>query len=315
MRLTRQAALAIALIAGLLAALLAWTFIGQQNKPKPKAVEMVQIPVPVRTIPPGAELSVAMFKLAQQQKDQLAANVVTDPGMLQGRIAVLELPEGQPVRAEQVQERSARLGMAYALNPGLRGMAVSLDVIGTVGDFIKPLDHVDVLTAFKQENQVVVRTLVQDVVVLAIGQTVTAAPPASSATEETSETKKEAAPPRKAETPVTLALTPAQSQIILTADQAGDLRLTLRGKDDGSVVPLPPANSWTMVGPIPKSQASGTTGAPSASAATPQPATASAAPATIQPAVAQAGATQPALPKQPYVEVIRGTTSEIVVPK
>ncbi|MBU0606386.1 MAG: Flp pilus assembly protein CpaB, partial [Armatimonadetes bacterium] len=249
MRLTRQAALAIALIAGLLAALLAWMFIGQGGKPKAKVQETIQIPVPVQTIPAGTELQVEMFQVTEQAKDLLTASVVTDLQSLPGRIAVVELPEGQPVRAEQVQERSARLGMAYALNPGLRGMSVSLDVIGTVGDFIKPLDHVDVLMAYKREDQVVVRTLVQDVVVLALGQTITSAPPAAS--EESSETKAEPAPPRKTETPVTLALTPAQAQIILTADQAGELRLTLRAKNDGVVVPLPTSTSWSMVGTLP----------------------------------------------------------------
>jgi len=325
MRLTRQAALAIALIAGLLAALLAWMFIGKQNKPKPKAPEMVQIPVPIRPIPAGTELQTTMFELAQQQKDQLTANIVTDAQTLVGRIAVTELPEKQPIRIELVQERSARLGMAYALNPGLRGMAVSLDVVGTVGDFVKPLDRVDVLTSFKQDSQVVVRTLVQDVVVLAIGQTVTAPPPSGTQAEETSETKKEAPPPRKTETPVTLALTPAQAQVVLTADQAGDLRLTLRARNDNSVVALPVANSWTMVGTVPKAQGAGgpQQGPPSATAATPG---GSAQPAGGPPPVqvggtAEAGGAHGAtagagskLPKKPFVEVIRGNNSEYVVP-
>jgi Flp pilus assembly protein CpaB len=195
MRLTRQAALAIALIAGLLAALLAWVLIGQGGgKPKPKVQEMIQIPVPINTIAAGTELQAGMFEVTEQAKELLPTNVVADAQAMAGYIAVLELPEGQPVRVEQVQERSAKLGMAYALNPGLRGMAVSLDVIGAVGDFIKPLDHVDVLTSFRREDKVVVRTLIQDVVVLALGQTIVAETPAATS-EGTSETK--AAPAAK----------------------------------------------------------------------------------------------------------------------
>ena len=319
MRLTRQAALAIALVAGLLAALLAWVLIGQGGgKPKPKAQETIEIPVPLKTIPAGTELQAAMFRTGVQAKDLLTANVVTDAQALVDRIAVQELAEGQPVRVEQVQERSARLGMAYALNPGLRGMAVSLDIIGTAGDFIKPLDHVDVLTSFRQDSQVVVRTLVQDVVVLAIGQAIVATPPPAAA-EETSETKAEPAAMRKSETPVTLALTPAQAQIILTADQAGDLRLTLRAKHDSAVVPLPTSNSWSMVGAMPKGQVGGPDGA-SASGATPQPAAAEGPPpdGVPGPGGSPTGAPQqtgPKLPKQPYVEVIRGGETEIVVPQ
>jgi pilus assembly protein CpaB len=324
MRLTRQAALAIALVAGLLAALLAWVFIGQGAKPKPKVQETVQIPVPAETIPAGTELQATMFLLSEQPKEQLTTNIVTDAKQLEGLIAVLELPKGQPVRAEQVQQRSARLGMAYALNPGLRGMAVSLDVIGTVGDFIKPLDHVDVLTSFTDDKQVVVRTLVQDVVVLAIGQTIAAPPPAAASAEQTSETKTEAAAPRKTATPVTLALTPAQAQIVLTADKAGELRLTLRARKDDAIVALPATNSWTMVGAVPKSSNSGSGEGPSATTATPAPTTAPAPTAPAAPADApaatgapQAGAATPSgpqRPRKPYVEVIRGNQSEIVVP-
>jgi Flp pilus assembly protein CpaB len=320
MRLTRQAALAIALIAGLLAALLAWVLIGQGGgKPKPKVQEMIQIPVPINTIAAGTELQAGMFEVTEQAKELLPTNVVADAQAMAGYIAVLELPEGQPVRVEQVQERSAKLGMAYALNPGLRGMAVSLDVIGAVGDFIKPLDHVDVLTSFRREDKVVVRTLIQDVVVLALGQTIVAETPAATS-EGTSETKAAPAAMRKTETPVTLALTPAQAQIILTADQAGDLRLTLRAKNDYSIVPLPTSNSWSMVGAIPTAQAGGGPEGPSASEAAPQPAaaagpTAGGVPATDRQPAATPHQTGPKLPKKPYVEVIRGNETEIVVPE
>lgn len=325
MRLTRQAALAIALVAGLLAALLAWVFIGQGAKPKPKVQETIQIPVPAETIPAGTELQATMFLLSEQPKEQLTTNIVTDAKQLEGLIAVLELPKGQPVRAEQVQQRSARLGMAYALNPGLRGMAVSLDVIGTVGDFIKPLDHVDILTSFTDDKQVVVRTLVQDVVVLAIGQTISAPPPAAS-TEQTSETKTEAAGPRKTATPVTLALTPAQAQIVLTADKAGELRLTLRARKDDAVVALPATNSWSMVGAVPRSSSSSGEGAsvttatppappaPPASAQTAPEAPADTAATTRAPQAGAATTSGPQRPHKPYVEVIRGNQTEIVVP-
>jgi len=320
MRLTRQAALAIALVAGLLAALGAWIFIGQQQGKvqAPPPAEVVSLPMPIKTIPAWTELHPDMFQLQQVKKEQVPVNVITDLQGLEGRIAVSDLPEKQAVSVGQVAEKSKRLGIAYALNEGLRGMSVSLDVVGAVSDFVQPGNHVDVMCSFQQDGQVVVRTIVQDVTVLAMGQTTSVAPPveAEGAAGQPAAPKAEAAP-RRAETPVTLALTPTQAQIVLTADKAGDLRLALRPTDDRSIVPLPTANSWTMVGAIPAKASA----RPSAAAATPQPAAGQAAPApTTTTAGGAVMAQQPGAvtvgprPNKPYVEVIRGGVREYIVP-
>lgn len=321
MRLTRQAALAIALVAGLLAALFAWMFIGQQKPKTPPPPQTVEVPVPREAIPAGTELQGAMFRMAAAPAAQVTAATVTDPQALEGRIAVAELPAGQPVQTIQIQERSAQLGMAYALNEGLRAMAVSLDIIGAVGDFIKPMDRVDVLLAYRDNNYVVTRTLVQNVVVLALGRTVTVAPPSTASTTAQGQEPTQEAPPRRTETPVTLALTPQQAQIILAADQAGDLRLTLRARGDNGVVPLPNTQSWSLVGPIPKP---GTGGAAAGQPAQQQQAQGQAPqqPAA-QPATRQAQPTGPAGVVAPpaekippgAVEVIRGGEREYVVPE
>jgi pilus assembly protein CpaB len=320
MRLTRQAALAIALVAGLLAALGAWIFIGQQGKTKaPPPVTTVTIPLPVRTIPAWTELQSEMFQNTELKKEQVPVNAVMDVQSLVGRIATADLVEKQPILVTQVAEKNKKLGVAYELGPGVRGMSVSLDVVGAVGDFVQPGNHVDVLSSFQQENQVVVRTLVQDVVVLGIGQSTSVAPPPAEGQEgENAATKRDTAP-RRTETPVTLAVTPTQAQVILTADKAGRLRLTLRAMGDRGVLPLPTTNSWSMIGPLPAKQTGGTQ-SPSVSKATPQPqsgttqttagGTAAGSTATAAPA-----ATAPVRPKKPYVEVIRGDEREYVVPR
>jgi pilus assembly protein CpaB len=326
MRLTRQAALAIALVAGLLAALGAWVFIGKQQgkaKPPPEAA-MVALPVPLKAIPAWTELHPDMFETVQVKKEQVPVNAVTDLASLDGRIATADLAEKQAVLVGQVAEKTKRLGVAYALNPGVRGMSVSLDVVGAVGDFVQPGNHVDVLSSFEEEGQVVVRTIVQDVLVLALGPTTSVAPPPPATTEgegAAPEGGAQATPPRRVETPVTLAITPTQAQLILTADKAGDIRLTLRAMGDRSILPLPSAQSWTMIGQVPKQQTgAAAAGAPSASAATPAP---GAAATTGQaaggvtaggPARTGAGAAPPVKPKKPYVEVIRGDTREYVAP-
>lgn len=322
MRLTREAALAIALIAGLLAAILAWTMFSKQKVGGAKeAPQTVLVAVPLQTVPVGAELRADMFQKKALEATQVPTNAIQDPQILEGLIAVTELPAGQPVRPEQVRKRSAQLGMAYALNEGLRAMAVSLDVVGTVADFIKPMDHVDILMVYRDNGHVVTRTLVQDVVVLAVGQTVT--PPAPAQEEGAQEgAGAKAEQPRRAQTPVTLALTPQQAQLVLAADEAGDLRLTLRARNDRSIVPLAEVKSWTLVPPTPKQQQGqpAAQSQPSAAGQTkpaaPQaPAAAASGPKAGETAAQASAPPEAKLPRDAYVEVIRGSAREIVVPE
>ncbi len=321
MRLTREAALAIALIAGLLAAILAWTMFSKQRAGAPKeAPQTVLVAVPQQTVPVGAELRADMFQKKALEATQVPTNAIQDPQILEGLIAVTELPAGQPVRPEQVRKRSAQLGMAYALNEGLRAMAVSLDVVGTVADFIKPMDHVDILMVYRDNGHVVTRTLVQDVVVLAVGQTVT--PPAPAETEEGAPegAGAKAEQPRRAQTPVTLALTPQQAQLVLAADEAGDLRLTLRARNDRSIVPLSEVKSWTLVPPPPKQQPGQPAAQAPPAAGQAKPAAAQAPAAAGEPKARETATQAPAppeakLPREAYVEVIRGSAREIVVPE
>jgi len=320
MRLTRQAALAIALVCGLLAAILAWVWISRQAKPTQVVPQKVLIPVPLKIIPAQTDLRPDMFRSVSLDRLKVPAGVVLSEQEFQGRVSLSELTEGQPVKTNQVAVRSSALGLAYGVTPGLRGVTVALDGVGTVGDFVKPGNHVDILASFQKEGQVVVRTVVQDVVVLAVG--------ASTSVELTKEEEakpgakpeeKAATPARRQETPVTLALTPYQAQLILTSDIAGKLRLVLRAMGDRVATPLPSSNSWSLVGSIPKAPS-----APSTTAAAPQPTPPAQPAAPTQPGVVQgpqafgAPPTQPppvpGQPRRPSVEVIRGGQREIITP-
>jgi pilus assembly protein CpaB len=318
MRLTRQAALAIALVCGLLAAILLWVYISRQSKPVAKTPEAIEVPVPIKTIPAQVDLQPAMFKKASFERAKLPANSVTTDQAFSGRVSLVELVQDEPVRAEQIAIRSKQLGLAYSMRDGQRAMSVALDVVGAVADFVQPGNRVDVLVSFQREGRVVVRTIVQDVLVLAAGLSTSATFPtqasAGAAADKTAPDK--TANAKRPDIPFTLAVTPNQAQVILTADVAGDLRLLLRPMGDAAVVPLPTSNSWSLIGPLPSNTPAGSqTGAPAA----PAPPAPAVAPGYYGPQGSQAwgGApTQPPppTPRRPSVEVIRGGQREIVTP-
>lgn len=295
-------------------------WIGQQKKPVEKTPETVQVPVPIQTIPAQTDLMPEMFKKVTMQKAQVAANVVVNERDLVGRINRTELVMDKPVTAEQIAVRSNELGLAYTINRGQRAMSVALDIVGAVCDFVQPGNRVDVVATFQREGKVVVRTLVQDVLVIAAGTALNPPAPAAAVTTTGAlpAAKVDPNPPKRPDMPFTLAVTPEQAQIIIAADVTGDLRLVLRRMGDHSVVPLPTANSWTLIGPLPEDKKGG---GPAAPAKGPEgPPTTPAAAARTAASLANAfGATPaappPVAPAKPAVEIIRGSQREIVTPQ
>ena len=318
MRVTRQAALAIALICGLLAAVLAYMWIGQQSKPAEKAPETVQVPVPISKIPAQTDLQPTMIKQVTMERAKVPANAIVYDQAFVGRISMSDLAPDQFVLDTQIAQRTKALGLAYGIARGQRGESIQLDIVGAVTDFVQPGDRVDVLMDYVKNEKIIVKTVLQDVLVLAQGTSTDRTPlpsPATTAAGGAAPAKTDNMPAKRAEMPYTLAVTPAQAQLLYLADKTGDLRLTLRGMGDHEILPLPPVNSWTLIGPIPKDGNSGGAPAPSAAAATPQPAPQPAPQPTPQVApAAPAYPVAPAAPRKPSVEVIRGGQREIVVP-
>ena len=295
-------------------------WIGQQNKPVQKAPETVEVPVPVRTISAQTDLMPEMFKKVTMQKTQVAADVVINEADLVGRINRTELLMDKPVTAGQIAVRSNALGLAYTINSGQRAMSVALDMVAAVCDFVQAGDRVDVVATFGHEGKVVVRTLVQDVLVLAAGTAInprTLAPAAAATPGAATPPPAEQNPPKRPDMPFTLAVTPEQAQIIIAADSAGKLRLLLRRMGDHSIVPLPSANSWTLIGPLPDDKKSGAESSGSPNPEGPPPSGPSV--RSVEAAPTRYGAAPtappPVLPAKPSVEIIRGNQREIVTPQ
>ncbi|NPV48528.1 MAG: Flp pilus assembly protein CpaB [Armatimonadetes bacterium] len=312
MRLTRQASLVIALVCGLLAAVGAWIWISQQRAKTTKAPTTIEVPVPTQVIPAQTELKPNMFRRAAFEPGKLPSDVVTSPEMLQNQVSLIELPPEQPIRQGDIAPKS-RMGLAFAVPRGYRALAVPLDIVGNVGDFVKPGNRVDVLASFERDKEVVVRTVVQDVQVLSVNQD-TARAEGEKAAEGSAEGEKTTARQggRAATTPVTLALTPAQAQVVLASEMAGKLRLALRATGDVGVAALPPANSWSLTGPWPKAEKAAAEGE---KAPAPQQAPVVVNTAPTGPTTWGGPPVPPQKPRRPSVEVIRGGQREVVTPE
>lgn len=218
--LSRRLPLLLAVLFGLLAALAVNAYIRrlQQEQAVGPMVPVVvaRVGIAERSVISAAQLDVREVPQAYAHPEALHA--------LQeavGRVAAADFVAGEPILTSKLLARGARTGLAYAIPPGKRAITIAVSEVKGVGGFIMPGDVVDVIvTVDSGEGKAVTRTLVQGVQVLATAQEVDDRPGQR---------------PRVVSS-VTLALTPAQVETVILADETARIRFALRPAGDARPV-------------------------------------------------------------------------------
>jgi pilus assembly protein CpaB len=206
-------------------------------------------------IPRGQQIQPADLVLMPIH-DHLPPDAVTHLDAAVGRVAIADIPPFTLLVGDRISSDPARAGLAQTVPLGYRAVAIRTTDEIAVGNFIRPGDHVDIELVLhenvlpKQDeaqqardgNPSLARTLLQDVQVLTVGDTLSAipAPPA-------------AANARAPEPPhtVTLALTPDQASILALGRGLGTIYLTLRNPTDLQTVEATTAHLPQITGMTP----------------------------------------------------------------
>jgi pilus assembly protein CpaB len=236
--------LVAALAAGGIAAWTALAFRGQ-----PPVVAIVEPPPP----PPVQDVLVASSDLGLGQtltKDNMRWQSWPDSALnpayisraarpdaletLAGRIVRNRMPANEPIRNENLVPLNASF-LSTRLPPGKRAVAVTISAQNTAGGFILPNDRVDVIVtvAADEKSDPVSRTILRNVLVLAIDQTVDEQSKEEPGKDEKGPAKASAVVGKTA----TLELSSSQAEILTSGERTGTLSLALRSAaDNGEAV-------------------------------------------------------------------------------
>jgi len=235
MSAARLIVLVIALAAGGLAALLASRgdsppppqVVVQETKPQ---IETTEVLVAKEDIGIGQTLTAANVDWVVWPAANVGSQFIQKKDSpdalngLSGSIVRIAFASGEPIREAKVIKAGTSGYIAAMLPKGMRAIAMEISPEAGAGGFILPNDHVDVILTrvekLSQEEFVTAETILADVRVLAIDQTV----------EE-----------RNGQRTIvgkiaTLALTPRQTETLALARRMGSLSLALRGLRDSSEV-------------------------------------------------------------------------------
>ena len=154
-----------------------------------------------------------------------------------GQVAVVPIKKGEQLSLNKITEANMRTGLAPQITPGKRAMAVSVDETSSVSKLLKPGDRVDVIAVLDLggNNQKIAKTVLQDVVILAVGRYITnnlarkVDIDAGSGKEKVRSLSE-----FDGYNSVTLELDPPQAQMVaaIAGGAANKLILTLRNNDD-----------------------------------------------------------------------------------
>lgn len=169
--------LLIALVLGILAALVSTSAIRSAEKRARDGWDPVQVICAAADVDEGTELDETMVQVCD-----LPSRVVTDSfirvedsgdnvSAVDGQRVLVPLKKGDPILYSHF-ESAQEISLSESVPQGLRAVAVEVTEKSSVGLWIRPSDHVDVVGTFRdlETRELMAVTLLQNVVVLATGK-------------------------------------------------------------------------------------------------------------------------------------------------
>lgn len=192
----------------------------------PQAPALSQIVVAAKDLPIGVTLTSNDVTLLDWYSATLPTGAFTKTDAVLGRPLLFPLVAKEPVVDRDLGVQGAGIGLAGKIPEGMRAIAVRSNEISGVAGFLYPGSHVDCMLTFTPPGGKMpqTQTVLQDVEVLAAGQTIEPDPQGK---------------PQKVNV-VTVLLTPQDSQKLQLASGQGNIQFVLRSGADQKQAALQP---------------------------------------------------------------------------
>ena len=179
----------------------------------PRNVVVAAIDIPARTT-----ITPNMLRETTLPQGVVERDALTSASDANGQLSLITIPQGSQVTSSKVGHPSD-VGLPVRLAPGKRAISIQIDKVKGISGLLEPGDRVDVLAIPPRNGNEAqlphTATILRGIRVLAVGASM----------ETTSATP---SPDYQNSTTVTLEVTPAQADLLASADANTTLRLALR---------------------------------------------------------------------------------------
>jgi len=213
----------ITLLLAVSTGLLTYKYLSDVRKPAGAGPTVGQVTAKVK-IPSGTRITADMLETREVPKEYAHPSGVRDVSAVVGQYAVVDILPGDVIVSDRVAQDRSVNELPYKIPSGKRAITVPVTALTGVAGLIKPGHHVDVLVSYKISDTPLdykVMTLVQDVLVLAVGSEMQ---------------KKDGV--QQADN-VTLAVSPNEAELVALGESIGKIKLVERPSSGEPPAALP----------------------------------------------------------------------------
>lgn len=194
--------------------------------------------VAVKDILEMSTIDDTMVQIEERPVDFIQPGAVETPEEAVGLVAATPIKKGEQVLSTKLLTPGPNTGLSLQVSPNKRAVTLPIDEVRGISKLIRPGDRIDVLTSLEYgrgaDQKREVKTILQDVIVLATGTHITNNIPRQLETDSTGKASFRNLNGDTTFTTVTLEVTPneAQSLIYIMSSSPGSIYLTLRNPND-----------------------------------------------------------------------------------
>lgn len=216
--------LVVALVLGLLAGVVAYSAIKKREYDVRKGWDLTEVLVASDEIAEGTEVTPDMIALRAVPAQFVTSSVIRpeNQGSVLGAKVLVRLQAGDPLLWTQFESTRTVERLSTKVQKKLRAVTINVSKTTSVGGWVRPNDHVDVIGTFRDPstNEQVAVTLMENVTILATGKI-------------TGTTNVNLIPENQREySHVSLLVGPEEAEAVVLAAELGSLSLALRNQDD-----------------------------------------------------------------------------------
>ncbi len=210
-----RGAVAVPVLLALLAGALAWISLRSQVEEAQAGWELAEVVVAARSLAAGDQVGEGDLARREIPRRFVSTSVVRPEHLhlVAGQRLEAPLQAGDPLLWSHFGSGEARGGLAHAVQTPGRAVTLQVGEAASVGGWVRPNDHVDILSTFRDpaSHEMATVTLLQNVLVLATGGAEAEAAPAGT---------------------VTVLVLPEEAELLVLAQELGTISLVLRHPED-----------------------------------------------------------------------------------
>ena len=230
--------LGLAVVLGLVAAMLVRSAIARRSAPVAVASNLVTVVTAKDDVAPGKALTLLDVATTKLPADAAPGHVFSDPNQLVGRVVTTQLVKGQTILDTLLADTGTGDGLQALIPPGMRAVTTEVNEYSGVGGMLQPGCRVDLISILRDDKShtSMARTILENIKITAIGRATAPAKPVDG---------QPMPPPANS---ITLLCTPKQAQTLELASQSSRPWLVLRSPRDGTETHTDPTSLAELTG-------------------------------------------------------------------